>query len=417
MKWLIAIILIPNFVFSQKDTTISLKNNTKNLVEWNTDFNFTTNGLNQSFLNSFTKGGYISDNVKNKWLDLSKENNIVYFELNNSISYQNNAKKFSLEIADRNIINVSVSKDLIRLALFGNYNYQNQNLNISNTNIRLTRFQQYRFSYNLNYKKLNVKTGLSYIVGNYLTSYNIKSGNIYTANYGSLIDVNYEMSAFISDTANLNPFANNGNGFAYDLIINFKLKDFDFKAYMYDVGSIKWNPSSIMYNADSTFIFSGVEVDNILNFNDSILEEYSNNDIFTNENSKITSFIPGQFGFNISKNINNKKISSYYGGINFKWQPHTTNKSTNISEIFSDGFKESNYNPLIWGSTTYETKYIDIIPTFSFGGYSNDLNIGTVLKIGKKKNSFLLGTDNLEDIMNGENAKALSIMLQFIKQF
>ena len=417
MKWLIAIILIPNFVFSQKDTTISLKDNTKNLVEWNTKFNFTTNGLNQSFLNSFTKGGYISDNVKNKWLDLSKESNILYFELNNSISYQNNAKKFGLEIADRNIINVSVSKDLIRLALFGNYNYQNQNLNISNTNIRLTRFQQCRFSYSFNYKKLNVKTGLSYIVGNYLTSYNIKSGNIYTANYGSLIDVNYEMSAFISDTANLNPFANNGNGFAYDLVINFKLKDFDIKAYMYDFGSIKWNPSSIIYNADSTFIFSGVEVDNILNFNDSILEEYSNNEIFINENSKITSYIPGQFGFNISKNINNKKISSYSCGINIKWQPHTTTKSISFSDIFSNGFKESNYNPLIWGSTTYETKYIDVIPTISYGGYSNDLNIGTVLKIGKKKNSLLLGTDNLEDIINGENAKALSFMLQFIKQF
>ena len=56
----------------------SLKNKTNNLVEWDTKFNFTTNGLNQSFLNSFTKGGYISDNVKNKWLDLSKENNTVF---------------------------------------------------------------------------------------------------------------------------------------------------------------------------------------------------------------------------------------------------------------------------------------------------------------------------------------------------
>ena len=43
------------FCIFPKDTTISLKNNTNNLVEWNTDFNFTTNGLNQSFLNSFTK--------------------------------------------------------------------------------------------------------------------------------------------------------------------------------------------------------------------------------------------------------------------------------------------------------------------------------------------------------------------------
>ena len=91
MKWLIAIILI-QILYFQKDTTISLKNNTNNLVKWNTDFNFTTNGLNQSFLNSFTEGGYITDNVKNKWLDLSVKNNI-YFELNNSISYENNAKK------------------------------------------------------------------------------------------------------------------------------------------------------------------------------------------------------------------------------------------------------------------------------------------------------------------------------------
>ncbi|GIS07914.1 MAG: hypothetical protein CM15mP112_00260 [Flavobacteriales bacterium] len=73
MKWLIAYNIDSKFCIFPKDTTISLKNNTNNLVEWNTKFNFTTNGLNQSFLNSFTKGSYISDNVKNKWLDLSKE--------------------------------------------------------------------------------------------------------------------------------------------------------------------------------------------------------------------------------------------------------------------------------------------------------------------------------------------------------
>ena len=111
MKWLIAIILIPNFVFSQKDTTISLKNNTNNLVKWNTDFNFTTNGLNQSFLNSFTKGGYISDNIKNKWLDLSKENNHATMCLVNlkdasvTVEKQNNIDEsrgyFSIELKNK----------------------------------------------------------------------------------------------------------------------------------------------------------------------------------------------------------------------------------------------------------------------------------------------------------------------------
>ena len=41
---------------------------------------------------------------------------------------------------------------------------------------------------------------------------------------------------------------------------------------MLDLGYINWNNNSQNIYLDSTFTFNGIEVDNIFDFNDSILE-------------------------------------------------------------------------------------------------------------------------------------------------
>ncbi len=416
MRYIIIFFLLPYYCFSQTSINDSIiKNKIEHQVKWNTNILFTTNGLNQAFLNSFTQGGYISDKTKEEWVNLSANNNIVFSDITNSISYINKKNNYEINIADRNIINISFSSDLMRLVLFGNFNYQDKRMDISNTNIRINRFQQYKFNYQFDLNKINFKTGVSYLVGNYHTTYIIKSGEVYTAPYGTFLDVNYDMNAIISDTANINPFANNGNGFAIDLTIDFKIKDYDIQLYMNDIGSIRWNPSSIIYNTDSTFIFSGIEVENILNFNDSIIEEYTTDDIFTMEKKDIKSYIPGKFGFTISKNINNR-IKYIAAGLNLKWQPLTFEKSESFSSLINQGIQESNYIPLIWISTIAEIKHLNIIPKISYGGYGGDLNLGTALSIGKK-NNILIGTEHLEDIFNGDQSKAVSFYLQIIKQF
>ena len=257
MRYIIILILLPYCCFSQKSSNDSIiKNKIEHQVKWNTNILFTTNGLNKAFLNSFTQGGYISDEMKERWINLSTDNNIVFSDITNSISYINKKNNYEINIADRNIINISFSSDLMRLILFGNFNYQDKRMDISNTNIRINRFQQYKFNYQFNVNKINFKTGISYLVGNYHTTYIIKSGEVYTAPYGTFLDINYDMNAIVSDTAKINPLANNGNGFAIDLTIDFKVKDYDIQLYMNDIGSIRWNPSSIIYNTDSTFIFS-----------------------------------------------------------------------------------------------------------------------------------------------------------------
>tara|TARA_B100000902_G_C27316931_1_gene921903 strand:- start:987 stop:2267 length:1281 start_codon:yes stop_codon:yes gene_type:complete len=426
MKKILLIIIAPLLLFSQEETdTISSKNNWNHKIEWNTNILFETNGLNKKFLNSFLQGGYIENSTKEEWMQISKDKNVIYSELKNSLSYTNMKYNIGFNVADRNTINIAFSKNLMGLALYGNANYQDRNIDISNTNIRINRFQQYKLNYHhkinkfkyIKDLKIDMGFGISYLIGNYHTSYIIKEGSIYTAPFGAMLDINYDMNAIVSDTSNIGVFGNNGNGIAFDIGINFSLKDYQVELYMQDIGSIEWNESSIIYNTDSNFTFTGVEVESILNFNDSILDEYNSDEYFTSNINKMKSYIPGRFGFSISKNNFYKKLEIIKAGVNFNWQPYFYNDAESFSNLLSRGIKESNYQPLMWLSTNTNLKYIYLNNTISYGGYSENINIGLEIERRGKNSKFILGTTHMEDLINGENQSAISVYLQIQTKF
>ena len=64
----------------------------------------------------------------------------------------------------------------------------------------------------------------------------------------------------------------------------------------------------------------------------------------------------------------------------------------------------------------FKTKYCDIDPSLSYGGYSNDINLSLALS-KEWKYKFLLGTHHLESVFIGENAKAASLYFSITKCF
>lgn len=411
----IIIILFPLFIFSQNTEENKRNNLNQHQIEWNTNLLFESNGLNKDFLNTFLYGGYISNDLKDKWINLGSEENVIYSEINNSISYRNLKYNIGISLADRNIINASFPDDLMRIYLFGNFDYQNKTIDFSNTNIRIDRFQQYKLDYTYSINSTNIQAGISYLSGNHHTSFIIENGTFYTAPLGVYLDISYDINANITDTSNLNMFANNGNGMAFDIDIDLTLSSNTLNFYIQDLGFINWKEESITYNTDSSFIFAGVEVENIFTFNDSILEEYNNDNYIQKGNLSFKSYIPANIGFSIAHNIKNKRVQSLSGGVNLRWQPYQNEKAPSFARI-GQGIKESNYTPLLWLSAVSNIKYLDIIPTLSYGGYSSDINLGVALSKGKKSN-FILGTQHLEDIFSGNNAKAVSIYFQILTQF
>ena len=51
------------------------------------------------------------------------------------------------EVIDMNLINLNYTKDLIKILLNGNFNYQNESLNFSNSSLRADRYQQFKLTY------------------------------------------------------------------------------------------------------------------------------------------------------------------------------------------------------------------------------------------------------------------------------
>ena len=272
-------------------------------ISWLSSFEVESNNLNQKFLNSLLFTGHITDSIKNTWLKSSKENNIINGEIRNQLtySYSFNNKNIEVSIADVNIINTHFTDDFLHLAFNGNSPYQDQNLNFSNTNLRIDRFQQFKMTYGSIINKININIGCSYLLGNHHFSYIIKEGSLYTAPYGSYLDLEYEVNAFMTDTSNLTAFANNGKGIATDFSTNFNIKEYDIQFSVEDLGYIKWNPSSISLAIDSAFTFEGIEVEDIYNFNDSILDA-SNiiEDINNTKNTSFKSYIPAIINFSIA---------------------------------------------------------------------------------------------------------------------
>ena len=410
-KLLIILLSVPQMLSAQTDVN-------KHNIEWNTNLLFESSSLDKSFLNTMLYGGYITDSIKTNWINAGGNNNILYSEISNGLSYtfERNNKTFGFSFADRNILNASFSDDLLRLGFEGNFHHQDKTLDFGGTSIRADRFQQYTFTYGTRFKQVKVNTSISYLAGNHHLSYIIEKGSLYTAPFGTSLDITYDMSAFVTDTVSLSPFEHNGNGLALGLSTEFQFKKHTIHLSFSDLGFIMWDPTSITLSADSNFAFSGIEIDDFYSFNDSLIDvNNSTEDFPSSQKGKFKSYIPATFHFKISGNADYKYLKNYTLGIQGKWQPYLDNTSLSFSKI-GQGFKESNFKTLYYMQSIFYTKYCDVIPTLSYGGYSSDSNLGLALSKGKKHN-FTIGTHHLEDVLKSSSAKAVSVYFNIKLQF
>lgn len=408
MRRIIILIIFP-FIINAQNT---------HEINWKSNFIIESNGLNKEFLNTALYGGNITDSIKNIWINSSKENNIINAEISNGIEYIVHFKNRSIgfSFTDMNIFNTRFTKDILALSLKGNFDYQDKTLEFGGTNIRADRFQKYTLIYARKTNNFKIQTGFSYLAGNHHLSYIIEHGNLYTAPGGNYLDIEYDMNGFITDTSDFSLFLNNGNGVAMDLGIDFNIQKYNLNFSINNLGFIMWNTQSIVSANDSIFRFEGVEIEDIYNFNDSILETYNIiDDLKKTNNTSFKSYIPATIHLSFSGSTNYKYLENYTTGIIRKWQPYMDNTPLSFEKI-QQGIKESNFSVLYYVKSNFRTQYFNINPSLSYGGYSNEYNIGLALSLGNK-NKLIFGTYHLEEMFNKEDAKALSFYFNIHLQF
>lgn len=409
MKKIILLLFVPLSIFSQA---------TDNEIFWNSNFHFESNSIKRNIISNLSDDNTITNQMIDNWLNSStSEYNIIHSEILNSLDYKFFVKKmhFGLSISDNNILNTKFTDDLIKLAFKGNYFYQDQQLDFGGSNFRASRFQQYKFIFGKKFNNYIISSGISYLSGNHHLSYIINEGTLFTAQYGSHLDILYNMNAFVTDTSDFTLFANNGNGFAFDFSAEFKIQKSNILFSISDLGFINWNKSSVLLDADSTFNFSGILINDIFNFNDSILENTFITDLPNTKNNTFKSYIPATVNLTVNSTSKYKYFKNYSFGIIAKWYPYMDDTPLSFLKI-NQGFKQSNFKNLYFINSIIKTKYCDLIPKLSHGGYSKDTNLGLALAKGKK-NKLILGTYNLLDLINNNDANSLSIYINLTKHF
>jgi len=382
--------------------------------------NVESNSLNLDFASRMLFGGYINESQKNSWISKLDENNILFSEICNTVSLRKNFgdNSFSFSISDRNLAKMLFSKDLMKVALFGNYNYQGDTLHFDKTNFTLDRFQQIKMGYEKIFKiqenNLTINTAVSYLNGNHHISFMSGNASFYTAPFGTHNSLNYDINAFATDTANFKYFENNGNGFAIDFTLSVQNNEKKYTLYLTDLGFVNWKESALKYYTDTSFSFNGFEIENLLDFNDSILEAESEKyleDIYIKtRKGTVKSYIPANFGFKMETPLNDSYFSKYILGFNLKWQPNQDNKILSFEKVLQ-GFYESTYSPYFYLKTFTQTKHALLIPQIAIGGYTNKLSFGLTTQFGNKI-PIRIGAQHLESIFKEKESNSLSVYLQ-----
>jgi len=414
------LLLICPFITKATDTNL-----TQDTLILSSTINVESNSLNMDLANKMLFGGYINESQKNSWISKLDKNNTLFAEVCNTLSFHRNFgdNSFYFSIADRNLAKMLFSKDFMKVALFGNYNYQGDTLHFDKTNFTLDRFQQIKMGYKkifqIQENNLTISTAVSYLNGNHHLSFISDNASFYTAPFGSSNNLSYDISAFATDTANFKYFENNGTGFAFDFAINLENKNKKYTLYLSDLGYINWKESALKYNTDTSFSFNGFEIENLLDFNDSILEAESDKyleDIYIKgRKGTVKSYIPANFGLKMEAPLNDLYFSKYILGLNLKWQPFQDNMLISGEKILQ-GFYESGYSPYFYIKAFTENKYALIAPQLSIGGYYQKLSLGLSAKFGKKI-PISIGSNHIESIFKGSDSQCLNVYLQIAVKF
>ena len=365
-------------------------------INLSSDFKMSSNHLKLSEIDKLFSAIKLSENFKNNFInDLDNENkHNIDFKNYVGLSYQNFKYKINLSFTDRIYTSYNLKKDFFEFVFFGNSRSISDTLNLNNSYFSALKYQQIKLGSSHSFKNYQIGYLIGYLIGNNLINSNIENATLYTSQNITNILMDYNVSSTYSNEFSSSFFRGNGNGISVDLNFFKKTKSKVYEIQILDFGFIKWLDNNNNYS-DSNFVFSGIEITDDINISDTNFLSNTNLDKFSSE-SNTYSFLPTQISFFIDSESKIQFIRSNKIGFNFLWYP--TKFYEKISDVkFKDGMHKNGFAPQIYTESIIDLNYFLISPILSYGGFSDNLNIGTKLTFGKS-NNFCIGSYNLESL-------------------
>jgi len=358
----------------------------------------------------FTTGNI--DKYKQTISDGLIEQNILSIRSKTGISYSKKAFSnkigYSLGVYDRTEVDFGFSKDLFDLAFFGNEIFMGKQINLNNTYLSATKFQQINIALsrviqlsNVNQympSQIEVGLGYSYLIGNHHVDFSTNDSYLEMGNDGEYINTNLNFSANIADTNKLDLFGSQGIGHALDLLLNIKKDENIIHFSIADLGNINWDKNAINYTSEKEINFSGLDIDNLLTINDSLIQLQLDSlaDInYVKKGSDFKTYLATTYHLTYKRELN---INSDY--------------LKNIDYIIvgrigkhRKGSIPTNFKPQYYVGTNFSHQGLHIKTSYSIGGYSNSAwQMEISQNIFRQHFQFVLGTYHFGSIFKGINS-------------
>jgi Family of unknown function (DUF5723) len=251
---------------------------TQHAISFSGEYMAGSDGISNSFLNHFYKGGHIDSAMKVAELNKMVNSNRLglYAGYGAAYSWRNNpdSLKWELTLAVRNrqMMHGLYTADAFRLVFEGNRSFLGETANLSGTRFTYMNWMQFQFEgkYYSPDKKSQAVFGISALNGLQYAEMNLLDARIFTASNGTSIDATTKASFTRSDTSKQTGLRSNGGGVCFNFRFNTFIGD-STKKYkqqfffsMQDLGYIRWKGNTQTYLVDTTIQYSGIDITDAL---------------------------------------------------------------------------------------------------------------------------------------------------------
>lgn len=398
--------------FPQNFSPVFTETNPSSALGGSFDYAVNSSSVNMKFINTFYRGDFIDQDLKQSVFDKTKDKNRLGFDLNYGLWYVHNPdsaskKKTGWFVSVRNRMHADAlfQGDLFKTYFGGNKQFAGQTATLGETRFNFLNYRQVQLGLNVvsrkGFSKVRFGAALSFIKGEQNLNLFLSKGDVFTDSDGQFIDVDMAFEVRNSDNSNKKFFDLKGYGAALDLFLGIENPKSIIRFEISDFGFIDWNQNAQSTHNDTALHFEGLSIDNLFDIGDSLV------------NSLDADSIKTDMGF-ITENID---YSTPLPAMIHLGYTHKTKENLYINAGFAYRMA-ANYSPYIYVGTEHKFKgEFNINTRFAWGGYGTyNIGLGLSKQFGKafKVN---LGTNNLEGLLITKAANGVGAYINLIGYF
>ncbi len=234
---------------------------------------YDANAIRNDLVTALWRGGFISKELRQRSEGTSQDVNRAGYALQSTLSYSwgdtlfgNGRMRARLSVAYHDVLGMRYTDDLYHATFFGNADHENDWMDLAPSAYEKVRYQTFGFGFE------DKSTGsylMAHVVcGQDLSAANMDRADLFTATDGQYLRMELEGSHARSEDDGVGSWKPRGAGAALSFRVNAPLpigkRNIAFSIGMDDLGAIAWNKRSLRVPKDTTMLYDGIQVEDVL---------------------------------------------------------------------------------------------------------------------------------------------------------